>query len=166
MAYFDAFTSSLFRCDSDGRQVFVPFGKAVYLVSDLEAQRIELWVKIYNGISLTTIIVVQLILGWRWNLAVVPGSLLCYFTLVAWLVRDLQRVSLKASELPRVSRSEVMERQAAATGKVTLWVLLILGTLMTAASVFAAFYNPTLWLGVVFFGVCTCPFVIHLRKLR
>ncbi|MDG4562337.1 MAG: hypothetical protein P9E88_13690 [Candidatus Competibacter sp.] len=166
MAYFDAFISSLFRCDSDGRRVFVPFGKVVYLVSDLEAKGIERWVKIYHGVSFATIIAVQILVGWQWNLVVVPISLICYFALLYWLVGNLHVANLKTSELPRISRGEVMKNQAIATGKFTLWALLILGIFMTAVSVLAAFYKPILWFGAVFFGGCTVVFVIQLFKLK
>ena len=85
MAYFDAFISSLFRCDSDGRRVFVPFGKVVYLVSDLEAKGRALG-KIYHGVSFATIIAVQILVGWQWNLVVVPISLICYLRFyIGWL---------------------------------------------------------------------------------
>lgn len=165
MAYLDGFVSSLFRHDADGQRVFVLFGRTVYLVSDRDAVRIERRVKAYYAIMLSSVVVVQVHCGWRWNLIAVPVWIAAYYALVALSVRSLPRANGRATDLPRVSPRDLARQRARATGQPTLWMLLIIGLMMTAASIVAAMHRPFLWLGAVFFGLCTLVSIWQLRKL-
>ena len=92
MGYFDASTAMLYRSDGNGRRVIVPFGAfgGVYLVHDLDAERIRLMVRTWHKVILCMFGATQVVLGWRWSVFLVgPISLVAYFVRLALIVRPL-----------------------------------------------------------------------------
>ncbi len=163
MGYFDAFTANLFRTDATGQRVMTPFGNrgGVYVVPDSAVPRITGAVKLYYMGMLVVIVTATETTGWKWGVFVVVVPLVAVnFIMFSWLVRPLQRLPIKPSELPKKTRVEAMQASAVAMGPITLTLVLLAALAMTAAAVYVR-----LWWGAAFFGSASALFIVQLWRL-
>jgi len=167
MAYFDAFTANLFRTGPRGQRVITPFGRTVYAVAAADELRIKRVVAAFYALMLVVIITMVVKLGWIWAFAMVPISTAGFLALMALLVRSLTPLDIRAADLVPVTPGQALDASARATGRVTLWVLTLLSTAMTAAGIWAAVLTKgRLWWSATFFAACTVVFVVQLLRMR
>ena len=153
MGYFDALTSASFKTGPAGEHIFFPWGtwgRGHVLPSEDAYQRVRGHVRLYYLIMLPAVIAAVIAIGGFKAMIVLPVVTIPYFLWTFMTVRRLPRSS------ERMTYRECMANQAQAYGAGTLWLLLVLGVVLTGTSAALLFLQPADWLiaalGLALFG--------------
>jgi len=173
MGYFDGLTASSFKKDAEGRELFFiwgKLGKGRVIPSDDDAVAVRRYLKNYYVCVFVGIIPMFMLSGhdtfsarWLATLGIfiligVIGLLPLWLRTRAWPL---------ASE--RLTYRESMSASAQAHGVVSLSILIVLGLVMVAGSLFVLLYtDETLvgGVGLVFFGAALAVFLYMLWARR
>src|SRR4051794_30068525 len=140
MGYFDGYTANLFRLDGQQRRVIAPWGNRgpVYLVpTEVEAERIVGAVRRAYQVMLPLVIGSVIVLGWRWTVGLGLVWLVGFYVTLHRVTRGLPRSEERARDLPKVSRSEMQGRMAAALGRRWLVALLVVSLLFLLVGIWS-----------------------------
>lgn len=153
MGYFDALTSASFKTGPAGEHIFFPWGswgRGYVLPSEEAFQRVRGHLRLYYLIMLPAVVAAVIAFDGFKAIIVLPFVMIAYLLWTRMTIRRLPR------SRERMSYRESMTNQAKAYGAGTLWVLLVLGIVMTGSSVAVLFVQPADWLiaalGIALFG--------------
>lgn len=122
MGYFDGLTNASFKKAQSGKTIFFPwggFGKGRVLVDDDAEAKVRSFIRLYYMVSLPLIIVVSVVLGIGYSIAISPFIVLWYLFKVRHLVAGCPLSDESLSIKERLASS------ATGHNKSTLWILLI-----------------------------------------
>jgi Na+/melibiose symporter-like transporter len=173
MGYFDGLTVSSFKTDAQGRELFFiwgKLGKGRVIPSEDDAAAVRRYLKNYYICVFIGIVPMVLFSGHdafsvRWLatlgifvLIAMVALMPLWFRTRAWPLAD-----------ERMTYRESMSASAQAHGVVSLSILIVLGLVMVAGSLFVLLYtDETLvgGVGMVFFGAALAVFIIMLWARR
>lgn len=164
MGYFDRLTDANFITDSEGHLLYYRwgvFGKGYVLADDKKKQEVRRFVKLYYTISLLAIIAVGAVIGWIFNLALLPFIFAWYWFATARLLRGLPISST------RLSFRESYTNTAKPHSIGTLWLMLISSIVFVLGGFVVIILNKDAWFiglaSIVFFGVGTLVFAYMIK---
>ena len=173
MGYFDGLTASSFKTDAQGRELFFiwgKLGKGRVIPSEDDAAAVRRYLKNYYICVFVGIVPMVMLSG---HDAFGPRWLTTLGIFILLGLAGLIPLWLKTRAWPlageRMTYRESMSASAQAHGLVSLSILIVLGLVMVAGSLFVLLYTDETLVGgfgVVFFGLALAIFVYMLWARR
>jgi len=154
MGYFDGLVDASFKKDSQGKDLFFPYGilsSGYVLESEEHKNKIRKFFKTTYVILLPTIVIVQIVVGFWLNLILLPIFYVWFYITIKKMTKDLQRSSEK------LKTSEAYQNSARSHNLVTLVLLEIASLLFVAGGIFILNRGANVMIGsasIGFFGFC------------
>jgi hypothetical protein len=168
MGYFDGLTDAIFKKDTSGNTLFFPWGVlSSGVVIDTEEKKDEIKKIIKNTyiVMIPIIIIIQLIVGYWLNLALLPFFTIWYIYIVKKITKDLPRSQEK------LKLTEAYKNSAKSHNLLMLVLLELSSLFFVAIGVWMALKGAKVmiaYLSIVFFGLCSISIgymtVVKLRK--
>jgi hypothetical protein len=155
MGYFDGLVDASFKKDSQGKDLFFPWGvlaKGYVLETAEKKNQIRKVLKNTYMFMFPIIILVQVVFGVKLNLIL----LVIFMAWFLWWIGNVTKGLAKSTETMKMS--EAYKNSAKSHN---LWILVLLeltSFMFVAVSVFILIYGnaPLIgWTGIIFFGLCT-----------
>jgi heme/copper-type cytochrome/quinol oxidase subunit 4 len=172
MGYFDGLTASSFKKDAEGRDLFFiwgKLGKGRVVPTEADGAWVRQYLKNFYIVVIVAVVPMVLLGGEAFS----PRWLLTIAIFMALALAALVPLWLRTREWPmageRLTYRESMSASAKAHGMVSLSILVVLGIVLVAGSVFVLLYTDETLVGafgVVFFGACLGLFLWMLRARR
>lgn len=167
MGYFDGITDASFKTDSQGRNVFYPWGilgSGYILESEEQKQKFRKFFSRMYMIVFAVIIVVQTVFTAWLNVALLPFFYLWFHFALKKMTKGLEKSSEK------LKTSEAYKNSAKSHNLFTL-ILLELASFVFVALGFLMVYKGQKvifgYIAIVFFGLCSCAIgYMILSKLK
>ncbi|MDT7519216.1 hypothetical protein RAE19_10910 [Rhodoferax sp. TBRC 17660] len=169
MGYFQGLTNASFKKDQKGNTVFFPWGvlgRGRVIPDEPTETKVRAFLSRYYKVSLPTMIVVGVVVGWAWSFLLIP-------IFGAWFYFGSKSL---VSEYPysedKLTLKEGYTSSAAGHNKVTLWLLFTCSTLFVLAGIFIASVatSPSqIVMGLftaIFFGACSAAIGYMLKMKR
>lgn len=163
MGYFEGLTDAVFKQDSNGDSVFYPWGalgKGRVIKDPATREQLRNFMLLYYKVSLPLVIVLAVFRQW-WLLGVASVALMVWFLLKS---RALLKDCPVSGE--RLTLKEGYRNSAASHNTFTLWLLLIVSLLFSAAGVLLVVLGkllPGLFV-LAMFGACSVAFAYMLKS--
>lgn len=163
MGYFEGLTDATFKQDSNGNTLFYPWGvlgKGRILKDAETRDQLRNFILLYYKVSLPTAIVLAVLRQW-WLLGIAGVALLAWFLLKS---RSLLKDCPVSEE--RLTLKEGYRNSAASHNALTLWLLLVVSLLFSAAGGLLLLAGKTLvgLLTLTLFGACSAAFIYMLKS--
>lgn len=160
----DALVANIYRRTSDGRTLFCPWGNLgrAYIVPPEREAELTTFLKRFYLAMFAIIVILAPVLHW-WLLALTPIlSGIIYYKFWSFS----RTLTVDTSPPPPVSRTALFTNQARATGRLRLWLLLIMSLAFVAIGIWMRSTGaPQSTLVIVFFGLCAIVFAAQLIAL-
>lgn len=154
MGYFDGLVDASFKKDSQGKDLFFPYGilsSGYVLESEEHKNKIRKFFKTIYLVLLPTVMIVQIAVGFWLNLILLPIFYVWFYVTIKKMTKDLQRSDEK------LKTSEAYRNSAKSHNLVTLVLLEIVSLLFVAGGIFILNKGTNLIIGAAsfgFFGFC------------
>lgn len=159
MGYFDGLTDASFKTDSQGQDLFFPwgiFGSGFIIESEVQKNQVRNFIKKTYIMTFFTIVIIQVFVGLWLNLVLLPIYCIWYYRYIYKLTQNLQRSNEK------LKPSESYKNSAQSHNLSTL----VLFEFISLGFVAVGLWLPTTgkesfisYIGVGFFGFCAIVFV-------
>jgi len=170
MGYLDGLKQSGFATDEDGTQLFYPWGvlgRGYRLADEHAAKNAKRLVTASTWITLTVILSAAVVRPSLAGLLTMVGAIYVVYTIGAKVVT----AHLETAQA-KITTRDHLQRQAAAYGRTTLTIMIVLSALMAAGILLMAIYGNShttwagavLWFAAIFFAACS-GFCYFLRRL-
>jgi hypothetical protein len=168
MGYLDGLTANMYRTDSHGRSVLVPFGRwgKAYLVPPDRAEAFARFQRRYLAVTMAGILASAIAFGLVIMWAVVLPLCIAGNVAAFWhFIRGLEI----APEVPPLNRREAISRAARAMGARTLAAVCLGATTLTllcAAFLAYGVRSLALWALTAYFALVAVLYAVRWRQLR